>query len=60
MKYIQTLTWEIPSLEYFKNELEWRDAENIKDLKNILDDYGEDDLINLVGPPDDYTSRIEE
>lgn len=45
MKYVRTITVEIPELEYFINELEWG-VTNITELKTALDQLDDYELLN--------------
>lgn len=58
MKYIKTYIFDIPNLDYLNDELNWN-CNDIKDVKNILDNWNIEELIDWE-PPCKEMSLIKE
>ena len=58
MKFVQKTTWNLPDLEYFRDELEW-DVESMDDVINLIESRNEKELIQLLGYCLNYECYIE-
>lgn len=59
MKFIQKITWDIPNVQYFKEDLGWN-VETMNDVVKYINDWDDDELRTLLGCPADYDCWIEE
>lgn len=49
MKLVLTSTFNLPPLEYFTEELEWRDYDSIEEIADELATWDEKELIEFLG-----------
>ena len=59
MKFVQKITFDLGSLEYYRDELEWN-VDTIEDVIEIIKDWNDEDLHKLLGCPIDYECWAEE
>ena len=59
MKFIQKITYDLGSLEYYRDELGWT-VETIEDVAEYIKDWNDDELRTLLGYAIDYECWIEE
>ena len=59
MKFVQKITFDLGSLEYYRDELEWN-VDTIEDVIEIIKDWNDEDLHKLLGCPTDYECWAEE
>ena len=53
MKFIQKVTYDLGSLEYYRNELGW-DVNSIEDVVELIKDWNDEELRTLLGYATDY------
>lgn len=58
MKFIQKITYDLGSLEYYRDELGW-DVDSIEDVVERINDWNDEELHALLGCATDYDYWIE-
>lgn len=58
MKFIQKITYDLGSLEYYRDELGWN-VDTIEDVVEIIKDWNDEELYALLGCTTDYDYWIE-
>ena len=53
MKFVQKITFDLGSLEYYRDELGWN-VETIEDVVEIIKDWNDEELHALLGRATDY------
>ena len=59
MKFIQKITFDLGSLEYYRDELGWN-VDSIEDVAEIISDWNDEELHTLLGSATDYEYWVEE
>ena len=59
MKFIQQITYNLESLEYYRDELGW-DVDSIEDVVECIKDWNDKELYTLLGCSIDYECWAEE
>ena len=59
MKFVQKITFNLGSLEYYRDELGWN-VETIEDVVEIIKDWNDEELHALLGRATDYECWAEE
>lgn len=59
MRFVQKITFDLESLEYFRDELEWN-VDTIEDVVKIIKEWNDEELYTLLGCPTDYECWAEE
>jgi hypothetical protein len=59
MKFVQQITYDLGSLEYYRDELGWN-VETIEDVVEIIEDWNDEELRTLLGYATDYKCWTEE
>ena len=59
MKFIQKITFDLGSLEYYRDELGWN-VDSLEDVAERIKDWNDEELHALLGYATDYDYWIEE
>ena len=59
MKFIQKITYDLGSLDYYRDELGW-DVDSIEDVVERIKDWNDEELRILLGYATDYECWAEE
>ena len=59
MKFVQKITYDLGSLEYYRDELRWN-VNSIEEVVEQIKDYSEEELYALLGYVTDYECWAEE
>lgn len=59
MKFVQKITFDLGSLEYYRDELGWN-VETIEDVVEIIKDWNDEELHAFLGCATDYEYWAEE
>ena len=59
MKFVQKITFDLGSLEYYRDELGWN-VDSIEDVAEIISDWNDEELHTLLGSATDYEYWVEE
>ena len=59
MKFVQKITFDLGSLEYYRDELGWN-VETMEDVVEIIKDWNDEELHSLLGYVTDYDYWMEE
>ena len=58
MKFVQKITFDLGSLEYYRDELGWN-VDSLEDVAEIIKDWNDEELHALLGCVTDYDYWIE-
>lgn len=59
MKFVQKITYDLGSLEYYRDELRWN-VNSIEEVIERLEGRNDEELRNILGCPIDYECWAEE
>ena len=59
MKFVQKITFDLGSLEYYRDELGWN-VETMDEVVEIIKDWNDEELHSLLGCATDYDCWMEE
>lgn len=58
MKFVQKITFDLGSLEYYRDELGWN-VDSLEDVAERIKDWNDEELRTLLGCATDYDYWIE-
>lgn len=59
MKFVQKITFDLGSLEYYRDELGWN-VDCLEDVADLIQDWNDEELHALLGRATDYEYWVEE